>query len=117
MGYPLALALTLTIEVPLYLALGVLTGRKVEGTGLRTAVVVNLVSHPLLWFVMFPVARFALGATGGLLVSEAMVVLIEAAGLRLLLDEPWPDALPRATVANAASLAAGLVLYATVFAA
>ena len=111
MTYPLALALTLTIEVPLYLILGSLLRRKPDGTGLRAAVVVNLVSHPTLWFVLYPLARKVLGETGALLTGEAIVVVIEAVGLRLMLDEPWLDAFPRATVANAASLVAGLAVY------
>ena len=97
--------------MPLYLILGSLLRRQPDGTGLRAAVAVNLVSHPTLWFVLYPLARKVLGDTGALLVGEALVVVIETVGLRRLLDEPWLDAAPRATVANAASLVAGLTIY------
>jgi hypothetical protein len=56
-----------------------------------------------------------MGATAGLLTSEAVVVVIEAAGLRLMLEEDRVDALLRSTVANATSLAAGLAIYAVFF--
>jgi hypothetical protein len=67
--YPVALALTLTIEVPLYLILGRVLGRRVDARGIGAAFAVNIGSHPLLWFAMFPAASWALGDTGGLLLE------------------------------------------------
>ncbi len=108
--YAVALALTVSIEVPLYLALAAFQGRRIESTDVRAAVVVNLVSHPLLWFALYPLGSFAVGEAAGLLLAESVVVVGEAAGIRWLVGEDWADVLPRATVANGASLLAGLWL-------
>jgi hypothetical protein len=101
-------AFGLTLLVELAIALPLLA--PVEPRLARRAsvvVLVNLATHPLVWF-LFP--GLAVGAGTRLALSEAWAVIAEVAIYRLI----WPAlALRRATLvavaANAASLAAGLV--------
>lgn len=115
LSYPTALAGTLAVEVGLYASL--LPRLVPAGTSLtagRAAVVgvlVNVVSHPLLWFVLQP----ALDRTGAttvvvVLVAESAVWLLEAGLVRALTPVRWPPALAVAALANLVSLAVGLAL-------
>lgn len=107
----MALAGTLAVEVPLY---AVLLPRRAPVTAARAVaigVLVNVVSHPLLWFGLQPVGRWAGAPTlAAVVVAELVVWLLEAAAVRVLagVDVRW--ALAVTAVANAASLGAGLVL-------
>lgn len=120
LSYPAALAGTLLVEVPLYAALlprlapASSGGASPVSTGRAAAVgvVVNVVSHPLLSFVLVPVgARLGAATVAGLVVAEVVVWLLEATLIRALTPTPWPDALGVAAVANLASLAVGLALW------
>jgi hypothetical protein len=102
MSYAAALALTLTIEVPLYVGLAALTGRRPDSTGVLVAVGVNVVSHPLLWFALEP--------TIGFWAAEALVAAAEGAVAARVLRLSLADALAIAVVANGCSLLAGLLL-------
>lgn len=113
-GYLLALGLTCLVEVPLFIAgsralgwLGTASERSVlrwwQALGL--AVVLNLVTHPLLWTV-----ALRLTTLGALFVAEAVVVLVEAAVTWLVVrrDPGW--ALLLCVGTNAASLLIGLLV-------
>ncbi|HXU04105.1 MAG TPA: hypothetical protein VN903_24255 [Polyangia bacterium] len=101
-------AFGLTLLVELAIALPLLA--PVEPRLWRRAavvVVVNLATHPLVWF-LFP--GLAIGATARLALSEAWAVLAELAIYKIV----WPAlTIRRATVvsvaANAASVVAGLI--------
>lgn len=121
LSYPAALAGTLLVEVPLYSALlprlaaapsggaSALSPRRAAVIG----VVVNVVSHPLLWFVLTPVGAWVGAETVvALVVAEVVVWLLEAALVRALTPVPGPAALGVAALANLASLAVGLWLWA-----
>jgi hypothetical protein len=92
-----AFAFTQLVEVPIY------------SVGLRVrwwaAFGASAITHPLLWFVIMPLAPLTFGARVGL--GEAFVVLAEAAYFRL----GWrrPHALTWSLVANAASFGLGLL--------
>lgn len=82
--YPLALLLTLVIEVPIYTAtLGPLT-RALDGSvvpwtrALVLGVVVNLASHPVAFLVVFPLLRHLIGRTPALAAVEVGVLVFEA---------------------------------------
>jgi hypothetical protein len=106
-SFAAALLLTLAVEVPLYVAAltALRLARPVRATLL--AVAVNLLTHPVLWFLLAP--RPALGA---LVVAEVAVWAVEA-GLVWLALRGRP-ALPVAAVvsagANAASILAGVLV-------
>ncbi|MFI0356496.1 hypothetical protein [Actinomadura sp. 9N407] len=105
-GYPAALALTLAVELPLYVvALRVRIAR-----ALLAAAAVNLVSHPLVWLALGAAARFRGGYEIFLLPVEIAAWLAEAAMLRVLLRGEGRDLLLVALMANAASFLAGLLL-------
>ncbi|MFJ9440268.1 hypothetical protein ACIRRH_00155 [Kitasatospora sp. NPDC101235] len=112
MRYPVALALTLLTETPVYTAALVRVGRVRPGRAAAAAVLVNLVTHPLLWWTLRhwtdgPAAAY--WTTFAL--SEAAVCAVEAlllcplAGLRPRDPLPWIAS----GTANAASLLAGLL--------
>jgi hypothetical protein len=114
--YLVALAVTLAVEVPLYtLALHALY-RLPWRTGVVAGVLVNLVTHPALWFGLRP-WRGHPGYPRLVLIVEAGAGLIEWLLLRGILR--WrrgaggPDAVLLAVVVvsvNAASVLAGLAL-------
>ena len=111
LGYPAALALTLVVEVPVWTALAVRATGAAVSRALGVAVLVNLVSHPVLWFVLVPAADAVAGRTVvGLLAAEAVVVVGEAALARALLGRAFGLLLATSLAANAASLAVGLLL-------
>lgn len=102
MSYLAALAVTLVIEVPVYV-LGL------RGLRVWQAVVVNVVSHPVAWFVLWPVLRGVLG-DGAAFVGVELAV---CAGEWWALGRWCADRGRLAAVvllSNAASLATGALL-------
>lgn len=73
------------------------------------AVLVNLVTHPLLWFVVMPALTPIVGWAGALAAAETAVVLAEAAAFVVLLDLDELEALATSVFVNAASVAFGVV--------
>lgn len=75
-------------------------------------VVVNVVSHPFLWFALQPLGRWAGAPTVVEVgVAEVAVWLLEAGLVRATTSTAWPASLSVAAVANLASVAVGLVLF------
>ncbi|MFJ7911447.1 hypothetical protein [Kitasatospora sp. NPDC096204] len=113
MRYPVALALTLLTETPVYTAALVRVGRARPGRAAVAAVLVNLVTHPLLWWTLRhwtdgPAAAYWTGfvlGEGAVCATEALL-LCPLAGLRPRDPLPWLAA----GTANAASLLAGLLI-------
>lgn len=103
-GYPLALLLTLALEVPVYVAALRTLGETSTVRCLLLSCAVNLVSHPLLWTLA--AGRPGLGWLLGL---EAAVVLSETAMVWLVVRRMVGWVLLAALGANAWSLAVGLV--------
>ncbi|MDG6109054.1 hypothetical protein Daura_50420 [Dactylosporangium aurantiacum] len=99
-----ALLLTLAVEVPLYVlaltALRLATWRRAVPLG----VVVNLLTHPVLWWALAPRPSPA-----ALWTAEAVVVLAEAAMLWLACRRDPAVLLVTSLGANAASVFIGLV--------
>lgn len=102
-----AFLLTIVTELPVLL---VILRRhvalpKVLGVGLA----VNLVTHPIVWFVL---PRLLLSKTSYLLVAEAFALVVEAGLLWALLASCAPSrALLASAAANGASYFVGLGLY------
>jgi len=109
-GYLRALGLTLLLEVPVYaLALWSLFDvRPLLGIG--AGIAVNAVSHPLAFFVLFPVLADVLGSVTALTVVEVAVWLVEASLLFVWLRRKADTLLAVSLVANGLSLSAGLLL-------
>ena len=111
-----ALAVTIIVEVPVYLFVSRWTfatpGGRADGNGpeFRGYAGVNLVSHPLLWFGLVPLGVAMLGATPGVLAAEALVVAGEGAALAFVLRDRAPvlGVVAIAALANAASFSLGL---------
>jgi hypothetical protein len=99
-----ALLLTLAVEVPLYvLALAALNVATI-GKAALLGTVVNLLTHPLLWWALAPRP-----SAGALWTAEAAVVVVEAAVLWATVRR-YPGLLLVASLgANAASVLIGLV--------
>jgi len=116
---PVALALTLVIELPVWI---VLLGARLAVPWTWATVVgvaANAVSHPLLWFVMIPLGEGATGSTVvAIAIGEAVVVVVEAAlGAAILhragagrRDHRAREVAVVALLANVLSVAAGIVL-------
>ncbi len=113
MRYPVALALTLLTETPVYAAALTRIGRVRPGRAAAAGVLVNLVTHPLLWWTLRhwtdgPAAAYWTGFA----LSETAVCAVEAlllcpvAGLRPRDPLPWIAS----GTANAVSLLAGTVV-------
>lgn len=103
MTYAAALALTVAVEVPLYV--GGLLALRLAGTlrALVVAVGVNLLTHPLLWLALVD------GATPArVLAAEGCVCVVEGAVLRAFTGREGGLTLLLAVGANAASFAVGL---------
>ncbi|MFJ1586391.1 hypothetical protein ACIOC1_24105 [Streptomyces sp. NPDC088197] len=108
MPYPLALALTLLVEVPCYVA-AVTAASAVRPT--RTAlaaVMVNCVTHPPLWWFL----RQTHGAAywPAFAVAESAVCLVEGLLLGRLLRLRGPLPYASSVAANCASVIAGLLV-------
>lgn len=111
LSYPVALGATLAVEVPLYAALLPRLAPVSRSSAALVGVAVNVVSHPLLWFVLVPLVERAGGPTVvALAVAEGLVWVLEAALCRVLARAGWRPSLEVSAVANAASLGLGLVL-------
>jgi hypothetical protein len=107
-SYPPAFALTLLVEVPIYVAaITVASAARARRTALA-AVLVNCLTHPLLWWFLRQVPDGAYGTAFA--VAESAVCLVEGAlmarWLRLRGTVPYAASV----AANAASVLAGLLL-------
>jgi hypothetical protein len=103
--YPLALVITLAVEVAIYLVV-LRAARLLPGwRGLLAAVGVNLATHPVLWLILT-------AHPGWFIPAEACVCLVEAGLLWLLAGRRGAGLLlVTAVAANTASILAGAVLY------
>lgn len=114
-AYVQALALTLVIEVPLYVVvLGPPAGARrgpalAWGRAARFGIAVNLVSHPLAFLVVYPVLRHLTGRTTSLILVEVGVIVLEAALLRRWLHDEQV-ALIASSVGNVVSLTVGALI-------
>lgn len=105
MSYGEAFGLTLAVEVPLYVAGLVVLRLARPGRALLAGVLANVVTHPVLWWVLSHDVGPA--AVVG---AELGVWLVEAAVLRVVVRRDVLLALLLALGANAASFGVGLVL-------
>ncbi len=107
-NYLVALSLTLVIETGTAAILGYRTR-----LALQTVVLVNLVTHPLLWYVVWVGESVGLPLSDTLptLGLEVVVVVIEWLLLWFVLqDRPW-KLLRLSFIMNSASYLAGVVWY------
>lgn len=109
-GYPAALALTLAVELPVYaITLQSLLGLR-AAAALTLAVAVNLVTHPIVWWVLGVVGGIRGGYEVALLPVELGALASEAAMLWAVLRREPRVLLAVAVAANAASFLIGLIL-------
>jgi hypothetical protein len=109
-GYATALALTLAVEVLVY-GLGLpRVGPVRREKAVAAGLVVNLASHPVAWFLLWPVLRWAVGPGAAFVAVEALVCVGEWGALARW--RPFDRAMLAALVlvANAASLLGGVLL-------
>lgn len=114
-AYLTALALTITIEIPLYAWVLGPGARRLGarpatiGAGALTGLVVNLVSHPLAFLVVEPIILRPLAAPLALVLVEALVLVGEF-GIVLVRHRDPVVAAVSAGVANLVSLSIGLAV-------
>lgn len=104
--WPVAFALTLVIEVPIFTMLGpAATSRKRAALAGAAG---TCLTHPLLWFVWFPLIHHHTLAT---ISGEILVVGAECVIFHLLTGRcSWTRAAAASALANAASFGLGLIL-------
>jgi hypothetical protein len=99
-----ALGLTVAVELPLYV-LGLVALRLAHPWhAVLLGVGVNLLTHPVLWYVLAPDPTASL-----IIVAEVVVCLVEAAVIWLVVRQDGPLLFVLALGANAASFGAGLL--------
>lgn len=121
LSYPAAAALTLGVELPVYVVVLTRWGGASAVRAAAIGVVVNVASHPTLWFLLVPGVRALTGSHEiGVAVAEAVVWWGEGIAAALLLPRLDPDehlgprrlrtGVAASFLANAASFALGLIL-------
>lgn len=106
-----ALALTLAIEVPVWVVLGHLAAGVSWARAIVVGVAVNVVSHPLLWFVLLPALEAATRSTLVALALGELVVWGLEAGMAWFATRRAPVVwLAVSASANLVSLGAGTLL-------
>jgi hypothetical protein len=107
-SYPVALALTVAAEVPVYTAALRATSGSPPGRTALTAVLVNLLTHPPLWWFLRHVPGGAYWPAFA--AAEAAVLLVEGALLARALRLRGPAPYAASAAANAVSVLAGFLL-------
>lgn len=92
----LAFAFTQAVEVPVY---------RRGGCSWAGAFAASAITHPVVWFAIFPLLRA--GYVERVVVAEAFAVLVEALWLRLALGRPRP--LAWSLAANGLSFGLGML--------
>jgi hypothetical protein len=109
--YLAALALTLAIELPIYLIFLVARlGWRPRGA-LVVGLIANLVTHPNVWFTLYPLLVPRFGTAWYLAVSELFAFWVEALLLYAVGRRNFPALLATSFVANSASFVAGTALF------
>lgn len=107
-----AWALTLLIEVPIWVALLERVLEVDRRRAVAVAIGVNAVSHPLLWFLLQPLLVDATGSDLlGIVAAEAVVVGFEAALAYLVVRRDPGPLVALSVLANLASVLVGIVLW------
>lgn len=109
LAYVVALYLTIVIEAPIYAFLIRTTQGVAWRRGLLAGTLVNLVSHPVVFLVVFPFLQPIAGALAALALVEAIAVLVEACLLWTSSRDKPLALLGMSYVANGASLSFGLL--------
>jgi len=110
-GYASALAVTLAVEAVAYgVGLPRVGAVRRRAEAVAAGLVVNLVSHPVAWFALWPVLRWAVGRGAAFVAAEALVCVGEWATLARWRQFDRPLLLALVLAANAASLLAGAVV-------
>lgn len=91
-----AFAFTQLVEVPVY---------RRAGCSWRGAFAASAITHPVVWFVIFPLLRARYAEK--VVVAEAFAVLVEALWLRVALKNPRP--LAWSLAANGLSFGLGML--------
>jgi hypothetical protein len=110
-GYAAALALTLAVELPIYaVAFRRLIGLRSGSAALALAALVNLATHPLVWWTLHAAGGHRETYAISLLGVEVAAWLTEAAIAWMFLRRDAGTLVAIALAANAASFLAGLLL-------
>lgn len=111
MSYPPALALTLAVEVPVYVAALTATAAPGVRRAAGAAVLVNVVTHPLLWWFLGRAAELPAATYRPVFAAaESAVCLVEGALVARLLRLRGAVPYAASVAANAASVLAGLLV-------
>ncbi|SEG57963.1 hypothetical protein SAMN05216223_106377 [Actinacidiphila yanglinensis] len=108
MSYPPALALTVAVEVPVYAVTVISASPARFRRTAVAAVMVNLVTHPLLWWFLSRVPSHDYWPAFA--VAESVVCLVEGALMAWWLRLRGPVPYAASVAANAASVIAGMLL-------
>jgi hypothetical protein len=104
------LALTIVVEVPVYVLLLVRFAGVRPLAAVLTAVGVNLVSYPLFVLAVVPVAAAVMPDSAAIVAAEAVVCVLEAVLVRWWLRADAHLATAASLLANGCSVLAGLLV-------
>lgn len=109
-SYTAALALTLAAEVPIYAVVLVRLYQRRLPAAAGSAVLANLATHPIVWFVLLPLLEPRAGHTGYVIIAELFAWWAE-----WLLLFAWTRRFPRillltSLLANGTSVLVGWLL-------
>lgn len=106
-----ALAMTLVIELPIFVVLLSHFARVPAGRAAVAATLINLATYPLFALMIAPAAGRVLPPAAALAVSEGIVCCLEAGMLGLWLRRDPLLLIGASLVANGCSLAGGLIAF------
>ncbi|HEX2040025.1 MAG TPA: hypothetical protein VHF47_09885 [Acidimicrobiales bacterium] len=109
-GYASALVVTLVVEAAVYGVGLPRLGPVSRRTAVVAGLVVNLVSHPVAWFALWPALRAVVGRGPAFVAVEALVCLGEWAALARWRPFDRPLLAVMVLIANAASIVGGAVI-------
>ena len=104
-----ALMISIAVEAAVAAGLLILSGWGKPPHGVAVAALATLVTHPVVWWI-FPEIEFRSDYWTAFALVEALVVIAESGGYRLIVSD-WPRALGLSFAANAASAGVGMLIY------
>jgi hypothetical protein len=110
LAYGIALALTLAIELPIVAPVLVRGYRVPMAWALLLVLAANLLTHPIVWFVLVPAVRPVVGDLACTLTAEGFAWLVEAALYWACLRRDALGLLLLSLVANLTSYLVGVAL-------
>lgn len=110
MSYPLALLLTLIIELPIYAALLPWWARASLKRALAVGLAANLMTHPLVWLLVPGAIDAGISVTDAIALAETFALIGEGLIVRIGTGASIPRSVGISLIANVSSLLLGWLI-------